>query len=116
MSPSLAKWKCPLFRNGGELGGWIAAGDARPNRAVARKAVFINLSRSAVHRTKHLNLADGIEAEPFGDPRLYELDDTTDGIFRVVGLYEVEVALSSGWAEIGDRALVDAMSTRNLLN
>ena len=32
-----------------------------------------------------------------------------DGGFRIVRLHEVEVALGSGRAEIGDRALIDAM-------
>ena len=66
---------------------------------------------AAVHRTKHLDVADGIEAEPPRDPRLHQFDDAADGGLRIVRLHEVEVALGSGWAEIGDRALVDTMGT-----
>jgi len=53
----------------------------------------------------------GRALEPFGDPCFNELDDTRHGDFRVVRLHEVEVTLGSGRAEIGDRALVDAMGT-----
>src|SRR5260370_33891109 len=62
-----------------------------------------------VHRTKHLDVANGIEAEPFGDPRLHQFDDARYGDFGVVRLHEVEVALGSWRAEIGDRALIYSM-------
>src|SRR5262245_47330274 len=69
-------------------------------------------TRSApVHRTQHLDAEDGIEAEPLGDPRLYQFDDTADGGCGIVHLHEIEVALGSRRAEIRHRALVDAMGT-----
>src|SRR5262249_35827370 len=64
-----------------------------------------------VHRTQHLDVADRIEAEPLGDPRLYQFDDTADGGCGIVRLHEIEVALGSRRAEIRHRALVDAMGT-----
>ena len=39
----------------------------------------------------------------------HELDDARHDTFGIVRLHEVEVALGAGRAEIGDRALVDAM-------
>jgi hypothetical protein len=42
-----------------------------------------------------------------------QLDDAANGSLRVVRLHEVEVALCFGWAQIGDRALIDAMGTRD---
>ena len=62
-----------------------------------------------IHRTKHLDFTDGIEAEPFGDPRFHQLDNARNCGLRVVRLHKVKVGLGSGRAEIGDRALVDAM-------
>ena len=50
---------------------------------------------AAVHRAEHLDVADGIEAEPFGDPRLHQLDDARHGGLGIVRLHEVEVALGS---------------------
>ena len=41
---------------------------------------------------------------------LDQLDDAGDGGLRILDLHEVEVALSFGRIEIGNRALVDAMS------
>src|SRR6266481_4950576 len=64
---------------------------------------------TAVHRTKYLDVANGIEAEPFGDPRLHQFDDARHGGFGVVRLHEIEVALGSRRAEIGDRALIYSM-------
>jgi hypothetical protein len=66
---------------------------------------------AAAHRAQHLDIADGIETEPFGDPCFYELDDPRYGGFGIVRSHEVEVAVWSGRAEIGDRALVDTMGT-----
>src|SRR5262249_49924459 len=40
----------------------------------------------------------------------HQRDDAADGGFRIVRLHEVEVALESRRAEVGHRALVDAMS------
>src|SRR5262249_3261980 len=68
---------------------------------------------STVHWTEHLDVADRIKPEAFGDPRLYQFDDTADGGWRIVRLHEIEVALGSRRAEIRHRALVDAMGTRD---
>jgi hypothetical protein len=54
-------------------------------------------------------MSDGIDAKAFGNPCFNQLDNARNGRFRVVRLYKVEIALSSGRAEVGDRALVDAM-------
>src|SRR5207245_10013903 len=43
---------------------------------------------TAVHRTKHLDVTNGIEAEPFGDPRLHQFDTTRHGGYAVVRLHE----------------------------
>ena len=43
------------------------------------------------------------------DARLHQLDDAADGGLRVVRLHEIEVALGSRRAEIGDRALIYSM-------
>src|SRR6476660_5159461 len=48
--------------------------------------------------------------EPLGDPGFDQLDDTGDGDLRILHLHEIEVALGFGRIEIGNRALVDAMS------
>ena len=53
----------------------------------------------------------GSRPKPIGNPRLHQFNNPADSGFRFVRLHEVEVALGSGWAEIGDRALVDAMGT-----
>src|SRR4051794_31806654 len=66
---------------------------------------------AAVHRTQHLDVADGIEAEPFRYSRLHQFNDPSDRGFWIVRLHEIEVALGSGWAEVGNRALVHAMGT-----
>jgi hypothetical protein len=55
-----------------------------------------------VHRTQHLDVADGIDAEPSGNPGFHQFDDARDGGFWVVRLYKVKVALGSGRAEVGD--------------
>ena len=47
------------------------------------------------------------------DSRLHQLDDAADRTHRIIRLHEVEVALGLGWAEVRDRALVDAMGTRD---
>jgi hypothetical protein len=44
-----------------------------------------------------LDVADGIETEPLGDPGFNQLDDTGDGGLRILHLHEIEVALSFGW-------------------
>jgi hypothetical protein len=71
------------------------------------------LRRLRGHRAQHLDIADGIETEPFGDPCFYELDDPRYGGFRIVRSHEVEVAVWSGRAEIGDRVLVDTIGTND---
>src|SRR6516165_2099597 len=47
---------------------------------------------------------------PLRDPCLHQFDDAADGGLWIVSPNEVEVAVVSGWAEVGHRALVDAMS------
>jgi hypothetical protein len=51
----------------------------------------------------------GSKPNRLGDPCFDELDDPADGSFGVVGWHEVEVAFGSGWVEVRDRALVDAV-------
>jgi hypothetical protein len=68
---------------------------------------------TAVHRTEHLDVSNGIEAEAARDPGLHKFDDASNCSLRVFGWYEVEVALRSGWAEIRDRAPVDAVGNRD---
>src|SRR5690349_17040112 len=48
---------------------------------------------AAVHRAQHLDLPDGIEAEPSGDSCFYKVDDTRHGGFGIVRLHKVEVAV-----------------------
>src|SRR5262249_52708740 len=62
-----------------------------------------------IHRTQHLDVADGIEAKSFRDADLRQFDDAADGNCGIVRRHEVEVAVGSGGAEIRHRALVDAM-------
>ena len=62
-----------------------------------------------VHGAQNLDVANGIEAEALGDPCLDQLNDAWHGGFGVVRGHEVEVALGPGCAEIGNKALVDAM-------
>ena len=61
-------------------------------------------------------LRDRIEAEPFGYPRLRQFDDAPHGSFRIVRLYEIEIALGSGRAEIRHRTLVDAVGSGDDFN
>src|SRR6516225_769923 len=61
-----------------------------------------------IHRAKNLDVADGIEAETFGNPCFHQLEDARHGDFRIVRLHEVEITLR-GRAEIGNEALVDAV-------
>jgi hypothetical protein len=68
---------------------------------------------TAIHRAEDLDVADGIEAEAFGDSRPHQFDDTADGGFRIVRLHEVKVALCSRRAKVGDRALIYAMGSRD---
>jgi hypothetical protein len=60
-----------------------------------------------------LDVADRIETEPLGDPDFDQLDDTDDGGLRIFHLHEIEVALSFGRIEVGNRALVNAISVGN---
>ena len=57
-----------------------------------------------------MDVADGIKTEPLGNPGFDQFDDTGDGGLRILHLHEIEVALGFRWIEIGNRALVDAMS------
>ena len=45
------------------------------------------------------------ETEPPRDPRLHQFDDTANRTLRIIRLHEVEVALSFGWAEVGEEAV-----------
>ena len=47
---------------------------------------------ATIHRTKHLDVADGIEAKTLGNPRLHQFDDAGDGSLWVLHLDEIEVA------------------------
>src|SRR5215469_14449712 len=62
-----------------------------------------------IHRTQHLDVADGIEAKSLRNAGLRQFDDAADGNWGIVRLHEVEVAIGSGSAEIRHQALVDAM-------
>jgi hypothetical protein len=64
---------------------------------------------AAVHRAEHLDVADRVQAEAFGDAGLHQFQDALNGGLGLVGRNEVEVALASRRAEIGHRALIDAM-------
>src|SRR5208283_5458171 len=68
---------------------------------------------AAVHRAKHLDVADRIQAEAFGDARLHQLQDALNGGLGILGWNEVEVAVAGLRAQIGHRALVDAMGVDN---
>ena len=52
---------------------------------------------AAIHRAKHLDIANRIKSEPLGDPCLHQLDDARHGSFRIVRRHEVEVAVRR-WA------------------
>src|SRR5262249_10603057 len=64
---------------------------------------------ASVHRTQHLDVPDGVEAEALGNLGLNQLDDARHGSFGIIRLHEIEVAVRAGRPKVGDRALVDAM-------
>src|SRR5262245_25733761 len=66
---------------------------------------------ASIHWTQNLDVADGVEAKAARNPCLHQIDDARYGGFEIVRLHEVEVATRWGRTEIGDRTLVDAMST-----
>jgi hypothetical protein len=51
-------------------------------------------SAPAVHRAQDLDVANGVKAEAFGDPGLYQLQDAPNGCLGVFGRHEVEVAVT----------------------
>src|SRR5215475_653548 len=101
----------------------FVAGSKRPTEALdlviaggIERGLQLDVQRTCthtatVHRTKDLDVADGIEAEPPGDPCFHELNNARHGGFGVVRLYKVEIAFGSGRAEIGDQALINTMGT-----
>src|SRR5450631_259194 len=64
---------------------------------------------ASVHWAKDLNVADGVETEARRNPGFHELDDALRGDFWLFRLHEVEIAIVSRGAEIGNYALVDAV-------
>jgi hypothetical protein len=56
---------------------------------------------SSVHRTQHLYVPEGVEAEPPRDPRLNEINDARHSCFGLVCLDEVEVASVLGGLRSG---------------
>src|SRR5260370_41922497 len=64
---------------------------------------------AAVHGTEHLDVADRVQAEAFGDAGLHQFQDASNGDLGIFGRHEVEVALAGRRAETGHRALIDAM-------
>ena len=51
----------------------------------------------------------GVQAEAFGDAGLHQFQDALNGGLGIFGRNEVEVAVAGRRAEIGHRALIDAM-------
>src|SRR5262249_46672596 len=49
-----------------------------------------------IHRTQHLDAADGIETEPLGNAYLRQFDNAVDGRSWIVRPHEIEVTLGSG--------------------
>ena len=64
---------------------------------------------ASVHRAEHLDVADRVQAEAFGDAGLHQLQNALNGGLGILGRNEVEVAVAGRRAEIGHRALIDAM-------
>jgi hypothetical protein len=70
---------------------------------------------ATVHRTKHLDVADGIKAKPFWDAGFHKFDDQWDSGFGIVCLNEIEVAIFAGLGKIWDEALVDPMGAGDVI-
>src|SRR5579862_3509701 len=64
---------------------------------------------TSIHGTENLDVVNRVEAEAFRYSSLGQLNDAADSSFWIIGLYEIEVAFLSSWAELGHRALVDPM-------
>ena len=64
---------------------------------------------ASVHRAEHLDVADRVQAEAFGNAGLHQFQNALNGGFGVFGGHKVKVALAGRHAEIGHRALIDAM-------
>src|SRR5882672_4233677 len=64
---------------------------------------------ASVHRAEDLNVTDGIETEARGNPNFHELNNALHGDLRLFRLDEVEIAIVSRRAEIGNYTLVDAV-------
>jgi hypothetical protein len=62
-----------------------------------------------IHGGQNLDVANGVEAKALGNPCLYQLNDARHGSFGIVCRHQVKVAIGSGCAKIGNKALVDAM-------
>src|SRR5262249_35532584 len=57
---------------------------------------------ASVHRTQHLDVTDGIEAEAPGNPGPTQLDNARHGGFGIVRLHEIEVPSRIGRPKIRD--------------
>src|SRR5262249_18272707 len=66
-----------------------------------------------VHRTQHLDIADGIEAEAARDAGSYQLDNAGNRGFRTIRIDKIEVTLALWLAQIGKNALVDTVSVHD---
>src|SRR5208282_2220464 len=64
---------------------------------------------ATIHRAEHLDVADGVQAEAFGDAGPHQFQNALNSGLGIFGGNEVEVAVADGRAEIGYRAPIDAM-------
>ena len=79
---------------------------------VAIDIVFEKVVRHAdapVHRTQHLDVLHGIEAEPLRDAGLHQLNDADRRRLGMLGRHEIEVAIALRPGEVGDGPPVDTV-------
>ena len=59
--------------------------------------------RAAMHGTEHLDVLDGVDTQPSGDPLLYKLRHQPGNLLRIFPLQEIEVRVGRGSRDRGRR-------------
>src|ERR1700748_422305 len=81
----------------------------QPNLSTLRSPAGLSAAGTSSHWAEHLNVANGTEAETFGNPRLDQFDNAPHRSFWIVHLHEIKIAVTVRFAQIGDAALVDTV-------